>query len=402
MHSHNDYDHSTPPLCTALGYGAASAEADVYYDGPSAQLLLKHGPNDPVRGTLIDKYLAPLWQRYNERPAGRKWLYPGWPRPFTLVVEIKDTAPANDTAIDALQVELASYLPMLTTVSNGKVTEGMVTVLLTGQANANSVRTNPVQDTFVNLTDDTFLDEAASHTLPNLSIAPLVNVEWCHVDAYLRVHASSYQPDPNCRTVSETKSWKRLDSLNLQSYAAVADKLATMAHDQGLKIRWWGVPDESETDGIWTTNRNYLDNEILNGLDYVSANSTESSSAAPDFGDVSDELISLGDGCSGAQECALGAKATVAVNQDGGQLQVSGTLWATDPSECASLQLKFFLPGHTIDSTVKVPQVCGTTPKPWGVTVAGAPGAYAAVGLDLQSTQLYHDTHQITHDFYYL
>jgi hypothetical protein len=289
MHSHNDYEYvNSTPLCKALTYGATSAEADVYYDGPSGQLILKHGPNDPVRGTLIDQYLAPLWQLYNARPAGQKWLYPGWLRPFTLVVEIKDTAPANDTAIDALQVELASYLPMLTTVSNGQVTEGMVTVLLTGQVNTSSVRTDPVQDTFVNLTDNTFLRDDLLDGLPPLSVAPLVNVDWCDIEYYLMTNADPIdpnstqaaddkkpKPDPWCdfANMTEGDGWHLLDgNTQLNSESALENYLATAAHEAGLKIRFWHVPDETY-DGS-TVRPDYFATELGNELDYVSANST--------------------------------------------------------------------------------------------------------------------------------
>ena len=92
----------------------------------------------------------------------------------------------------------------------------------------------------------------------------------------------------------------------------------------------------------------------------------------------------------------------MSINSSGNQLQVSGTLWASGPGQCASLDVSFFLPSHLIERTVHIPQVCGTTPKPWGITVPGAPGSYAAVGTDLHSNELTHDGTQTTHDFYYV
>jgi hypothetical protein len=409
MHSHNDYEDyadgksKSQPLCTGLSYGATSAEADVYYDGPSGQLILKHGPSDPVRGNLIDQYLAPLWQLYNARPAGQKWLYPSWPRPFTLVVEIKDTAPANDTAIGALQVELASYLPMLTAVSNGKVTEGMVTVLLTGQANTSSVRTDPVQDTFVNLTDNTFLRDDLLDGLPPLSVAPLVNVDWCDIEYYLMTNADPVDRNSaqwcDYTNMTEGDGWHLLDgNIQLNSESALENFLATSAHQAGLKIRLWHVPDESSDGSI--VRPSYFATELGNELDYVSANSTDDASATVDFDAVSDAVYAAGDGCDGgAGQCVLGARATVSVTRGAnGNPVVTGTVWSTSANWCGDLELLFYNANHEIVHNIWVTAVCGTTPRPFGVTVNGA-GPYAAVGTQLSSTE---PGSLAFYDFYYL
>jgi hypothetical protein len=297
---------------------------------------------------------------------------------------------------------------MLSTASSGHVTERPVTVLLTGNADETSIIQSPVQDTFANLTDDTFLNELAQNKLPPLSVAPLVNVQWCHVDAYLQHNAPNYTR--TCAAADEPDAWRSLDSLKLQWYQEVAAELAKLAHAHGLKIRWWGVPDETSTEDpdtgklIWTTHREYFDNEILSNLDYVSANSTDDSSAPPNFGDVADELIRLGDGCSGVQECALGAESSVAFQPKGSQLSVTGTLRATDSGQCAYATLTFFRPDHTAaaNEIVDIPAVCSTTARPWGITVSKPAGSYAAVRIDVSSSQTYHDGQQITHDFYYL
>ena len=397
MHSHNDYGYHNTPLCTALGKGATSAEADVWFNSSTLQLDVKHGQTDSSPGTLEQLYLDPLWALYNQRPAGAKWLYPNWQRPFTLVVEIKDAG--NQQALNSLQIELGSYLPMLTTAANGRVNDNMVTVLLTGNAGTGDVKQSPVQDTFVNLTDNGFLGGYQNGNLPPLSIAPLVNVPWCDVEGYLKAHVSGYEP--TCAKAEEQDAWHYLDALNLQTYQAIAHELASLAHSRGLKIRWWGVPDELD-EPAGAVNISYPINEVLNDLDYVSANSSEDTSALTDIDSVASVLNSLGDGCSGAQECAQGAKALVSINSSGSQLQVDGTLVATDPGQCASLDVNFFLPSHMIERTVHIPQVCSTTLKRWGITVPGAPSSYAAVGTDLHSTELTHGGTQTTHDFYYL
>lgn len=397
MHSHNDYQnvHSIP-LCSALQAGATSAEADVYLENGALQV--KHGQNDTSRGTLENLYLKPLAALADNDGVGIPWIYPDWPRPFTLVVEIKD---GDDVApLSELETELARYQPMLTKVVNGVLMERSVTVLLTGNVKVDDVTTAPVQDTFANLTDDGFLTGYYAGTLPPLSLTPLVNVSWCDVEIYLRANGHpTDQNSPACAG-DETGGWHHLDGLPLTTESAVEDYLATIAHRSGLKIRFWGVPDET-ADGA-TVRTDYFFTELFNGLDYVSANSTDTASATSDFAAVAGVLNSLGDGCVDVSECTLGARATVSVGRAAnGNPTVTGTLAATSASWCASLELNFVNTAHTTVNTVEVPQVCGTAPKQFSVAINGS-GPYAAVGTVLSSNETFEGHTVQSTDFYYL
>jgi glycerophosphoryl diester phosphodiesterase len=122
-HAHNDYLHPHP-LSDALDHGFTSVEADVFLvDG---KLLVAHEEKslNPER-TLQALYLDPLAARVKEN-GGR--VYRGGPR-FILLVDIKKEPQA---VYRVLREVLLRYRNMLTTIQDGKVQEGAVTVILTG------------------------------------------------------------------------------------------------------------------------------------------------------------------------------------------------------------------------------------------------------------------------------
>jgi len=123
-HAHNDYLHDRP-LLDALDHGFNSVEADIFLvDG---KLLVAHTRSDvqPDR-TLECLYLDPLQKRIN---ANSGCVYKNG-RSFILLVDIK-SKPGPTFA--ALQNVLARYATMLTTVKHGRVREGAVTVIITGE-----------------------------------------------------------------------------------------------------------------------------------------------------------------------------------------------------------------------------------------------------------------------------
>ena len=123
-HSHNDYLHDRP-LLDALDHGFNSVEADIFLvDG---KLLIAHVRGDvkPER-TLETLYLDPLKKLINENGGS---VFKNGPR-FTLLIDIK-SKPAPTFA--ALQEVLAKYANMLTAVENGKVHEGAITIVISGE-----------------------------------------------------------------------------------------------------------------------------------------------------------------------------------------------------------------------------------------------------------------------------
>lgn len=120
-HAHNDYKH-VRPLHTALRYGYASVEADVFpVDG---DLLVAHERySTAAHRTLRALYLEPLAERVRRTGS----VHPG--RSLQLLVELK-----GDPKLgwEIIADQLAEYADMLTRYERGAVHRGPVTVVLTG------------------------------------------------------------------------------------------------------------------------------------------------------------------------------------------------------------------------------------------------------------------------------
>lgn len=123
-HAHNDYEHDRP-LYDALEHGFTSVEADVWLvDG---DLLVAHDLEEVTPGvTLESLYLDPLDELVQGRAGS---VYPGWDGEFQLLVDIKSDAEQTWAAIEA---ELEEHRTMLSRVSNGKVKQGAVSVVISG------------------------------------------------------------------------------------------------------------------------------------------------------------------------------------------------------------------------------------------------------------------------------
>lgn len=122
-HAHNDYHHERP-LLDALAQGFCSVEADIFLvDG---KLLVGHLPRELVRErTLESLYLVPLAERVRAH-GGR--VFPDGPS-VTLLIDIKTNGSATWRV---LHNSLSQYGEMLTRVENGRVVEGAVTVVVSG------------------------------------------------------------------------------------------------------------------------------------------------------------------------------------------------------------------------------------------------------------------------------
>jgi hypothetical protein len=122
-HAHNDYEH-TRPLFDALDQGFTSVEADIYLTGD--QLLIGHTSSSlkPER-TLEKLYLDPLRERARAN-GGR--IYRDGP-PFYLLIDVKTPA---TPAYKRLHEVLSRYADVLTTVRDGKIEPGAITVVVSG------------------------------------------------------------------------------------------------------------------------------------------------------------------------------------------------------------------------------------------------------------------------------
>jgi hypothetical protein len=166
-HAHNDYKHLRP-LHTALRYGYASVEADVFpVDG---ELLVGHGRGSvAAHRTLRALYLEPLAERV--RRCGS--VYPG--RSLQLLVELKGD-PKLGWEIIAGQLD--EYADLLTRYDRGTIHQGPVTVVLTGAGvPVNLIAAEPERLAFCDGTLS-FMDDYPADVVPLVSERWLNHFRW--------------------------------------------------------------------------------------------------------------------------------------------------------------------------------------------------------------------------------
>lgn len=204
-HAHNDYLHPRP-LLDALDQGFTGVEADVYL--VNGRLLVAHDLADvrPER-TLEALYLNPLAERVRTNGG---FVYDR-DTEFTLLVDIK----ANPEGCYAVLRGLLDRQPSLfTRFTNTNRTRGPITVILSGERPITQVRSEPMRRCAIDgrLSD---LD-----TNPSPFLIPLVSESW-----------------------RPTFSWFREERLT-ESDRQRLRALVQRAHDQGRRIRFWGVQDQ--------------------------------------------------------------------------------------------------------------------------------------------------------------
>ena len=225
-HAHNDYEHDRP-LYDALEHGFTSVEADVWLvDG---ELLVAHDLEDVSPGlTLESLYLDPLDAIVQGRAGS---VYPGWDGEFQLLVDIKGDAEQTWAAIEA---ELDEHRTMLSRVSNGKVKQGAVSVVISGN--------RPLGTMAADRQRLSFYDGRASDlgsALP-ASLMPLISNNWNQLFTW--------------QGVGEMPAAERT---RLQAYVATA-------HQQGARVRFWATPDApgAAREAVWA--------ELANaGVDHI-------------------------------------------------------------------------------------------------------------------------------------
>lgn len=201
-HAHNDYEHARP-LLDALDHGFCSVEADIYLvDG---KLLVAHNRRDvkPDR-TLEALYLDPLLARVRAN-GGR--VYRDGP-PFTLLVDIKAQG-AETYAV--LARSLANYAEMLTTVRDGEVQPGAVTVIISGDRATDRIAADKVRYAGI----DGRMSDLGSDV--PVALMPLVSDNW---GTHFRWRGDGEMPP------------------------AERDKLrdfVAQAHAKGRKVRFWAI-----------------------------------------------------------------------------------------------------------------------------------------------------------------
>ncbi len=203
-HAHNDYRHPRP-LADALEHGFCSVEADVFLVG--GQLLVGHSRFElrPHR-TLQALYLDPLRKRVKEH-GGR--VYPGGP-PLTLLIDIKSDGPATYAALAKV---LAGYREMLTTVQDGKLRSGAVTVIVSGDRPQEVIAKDEPRYAAIDGRLPDLDDRRPSH------LVPLISDRW---GSHFGWRGEGPMPEAERARLR-----------------AIVDK----AHRLGRRVRFWATPD---------------------------------------------------------------------------------------------------------------------------------------------------------------
>lgn len=206
-HAHNDYEHPRP-LLDALDHGFCSVEADIWLvDGA---LLVAHDRDQvkPER-TLQALYLDPLRDRVKANAGAA---HPGGPG-FTLLIDLKSDA---EPTYQVLRAVLAGYDGLFTRFTATSTTPGPVTVILSGDRPTATVAAEESRLCAI----DGRLPDLTTDPPPSVHLMPLVSQSWSPTFHYFE---DGVLPEP--------------DRAKLRD-------LVALAHRQGRRLRFWGVPDQ--------------------------------------------------------------------------------------------------------------------------------------------------------------
>jgi hypothetical protein len=209
-HAHNDYLHDRP-LLDALSWGFCSVEADIWLvDGA---LLVAHERSSlDARRTLEVLYLRPLWERFQSNHGS---IYPE-SAPFTLLIDIKNTGAETFRALDRV---LASYDAMLTHFTDDATSPGAVTVIVSGERDIGVILGSSPRRAGIDgrLAD---LDGPLNrHQMPLVSDNWLLEFRW--------------------------QGNREMSTADAAKLAATVAK----AHERGMRIRFWSIP---QTEAVWS------------------------------------------------------------------------------------------------------------------------------------------------------
>ncbi|GAA4722694.1 Glycerophosphoryl diester phosphodiesterase family protein [Promicromonospora umidemergens] len=215
-HAHNDYEHDRP-LHDALSHGFTSVEADVWLvDG---ELLVAHDlvDVDPAR-TLESLYLDPL--RDLARGRGRS-VYPGWDGSLQLLIDIKSD---GESTYAEIHEALAEHRAIMSRAVHGRVHDGPVTAVISGNRPLETMRSQAVRYAFY---DGRSGDLGSG--LP-ASLMPLVSDNWTKL--------FTWQGDGEMPAAER----ERLHAFVNQAHAA------------GHRVRFWATPDQpgAAREAMWT------------------------------------------------------------------------------------------------------------------------------------------------------
>lgn len=233
-HAHNDYDHRRP-LQDALDRGFNSVEADVWLvDG---ELRVAHDLADAKPGRNLESlYLKPLTDRVRQNH-GQVYKHG---RDFQLLIDIKSDGPSTYAAVHQA---LTKYRGISTIFVNGRVHEGAVTSVISGNRPLDDMKAQKVRYAGY----DGRLGDL--HSGMPASLMPLVSDNWSNVFTWRGVG-----PMP------EAEKTKLRD-------------IVVSAHHAGYKVRFWETPDTpgAPREALWrelvAANVDYINTDDLHGLE---------------------------------------------------------------------------------------------------------------------------------------
>lgn len=210
-YAHNDYWHKRP-LFDALEKGYTSIEVDIFKirnEFVVAHMLPVFRPGK----TLENLYLRPLKEYIN---AHGGYVYPGYRRPITLMIDIKFNGNGTYRALKGL---LQKYRDILTEYNGGIVTEKQVTIVLSGSKPYHALRAEENRLAFI--------DEDLAGIIKNPEPSSVCPIASCHYRSLLNWDGKNTMPE--------------IQRLRLESFVIAA-------HRQGKKVRLWASPESAN---VW-------------------------------------------------------------------------------------------------------------------------------------------------------
>ncbi|WP_257001172.1 phosphatidylinositol-specific phospholipase C/glycerophosphodiester phosphodiesterase family protein [Vibrio coralliilyticus] len=221
-HSHNDY-YREEPFTGAAELGFGSFEADVYYKEGYEEVLIAHDDDDLVHEWQFDElYVQPIVEHVRNN---QNQMYDGWEYTAVLLIDIKTQGAFTWQAVEEV---LKQYPDVFSRYENGKVYQGPVTAIISGNRPIALMNSQETRYSFVDgrLSD---LDQNYSATL-----MPLISNNFDHFN------------QEQFGNFDGTGDWP-------EEALAELERIVTTAHKNNQKIRFWATPEgDPETHNkIW-------------------------------------------------------------------------------------------------------------------------------------------------------